>query len=191
MAKTYIAADMRLYDKDMAKKYGMHIEAYNNNVIKKINETIDNEEDYVLLCGTISTGSTIGTLHLISQIKAKKIIFKRDQLIKDNLEMWHKISSYMCETDGAQEADINGQHCTIIILASNRYLDKYLKLDNIYIVGAGSDLGIDEVYKKPLLNVSLENWNFCPLEIGERVPQIIDDMELFASMDENKEEILE
>jgi hypothetical protein len=78
MAKTYIAADMRLYDKDMAKKYGMHIEAYNNNVIKKINETIDNEEDYVLLCGTISTGSTIGTLHLISQIKAKKIIFKRD-----------------------------------------------------------------------------------------------------------------
>lgn len=76
------------------------------------------------------------------------------------------------------------------MLASTKYLHKYVDLDNVYIVGAESDIKIKDMYKKPFLNISLEKWDYCPIEIGQRLPQIIDDMELFASMEEDKEEII-
>lgn len=190
MAKTYIAADMRLFDRDMAKKFGMSIERYNKKVIEKINETVTDEDDYILLNGVISMGSVIGTLHLLSQIKAKTIVLKRDAIQQFGKDEWLKSCNLVCSTDGSQRVDINGEECILIILAGKEYLEKYLQLPNVYVAGAASILDIDEIYKKPLLNISLSEWNFEPIEIGERLPQIIDDMELFASMDDNKEEIL-
>lgn len=190
MVKTYIAADMRLFDREAAKKSGMSVERYNKKVIEKINETIPNENDYVLLSGIISNGSVIGTLHLLSQIKAKKIILKRDALQQFSKEEWQKECTLVCRLDGSQNVIINGRESILVLLASNEYLNTYLNLPDVYIAGAASDLGMEELYKKPMLNISLSEWNYEPVEIGERLPQIIDDMELFASMDEDKEEIL-
>jgi hypothetical protein len=71
MNRTYVAADMRLFDKAAARLERLSIEKYNKMVIRKINETVTDSEDYIILIGVISCGGTSETLELLSKIKAK------------------------------------------------------------------------------------------------------------------------
>lgn len=98
--------------------------------------------------------------------------------------------SHVWNVDVRQVVKIKEKDSIIITIGRPEYIKKYNK-NNIYIAVSGSDIpNQTELYKNRILNVSLEKWDYTPIETRERLPQIIDDMELFASMNENKEKIL-
>jgi hypothetical protein len=157
-------------------------------VIRKINEIVPDNEDYIILNGIISCGGTIETLELLSKIKAKIIFQTKDEEFLLNRDKWKEISSLICETDGSQKAIINEKESKIVLPASKKNINAFLGKPNVYLAAAESIISQEDLYKRPVLNISLNKWNFEPIELGERIPQIIDDFELFNSMENNKEE---
>lgn len=77
----------------------------------------------------------------------------------------------------------------IIVIGRPEYISHYKK-EGCYVAAADSDLKQEELYKDKILNISLENWGFSPIETQEQLPQIFDDMELFDTMEETTETIL-
>lgn len=192
MRRTYIAADLKLFDKNNAKKLHMSIEQFNQFLIDKINKMADSD-DYVVFTGIVTCGSMIGTLYYLNQIKAKKqVLDKKSGLwFKDCLgEKWKDNFDYIFDyINDVTEGTINGEGATIVIPNSIEQFDLMQQFDYVYIAAPNSFLNRKELYKDKVLNISIEEWNYEPIELGTRLPQIFDDMELFATM-ENKEETL-
>ena len=87
-------------------------------------------------------------------------------------------------TPGAQKNTINGKESYIILGIDKQGILGDLKGKDHYIAVPESIYSTGELYKDRILNISIKNWNFEPIEIGERLPQIIDDQELFLSMED-------
>ena len=189
MIKTYIAADTQFFNRAAAKTQHLSVDKYNQMVINKINETVS-AEDYVILNGDISFGNEDETEEILNKIKAKTTILKRNGMALFTAIKNRRIS--LCHLNIDIPANINNKESHVIILAdSEKHLNNYLNTPNTYIAVASSIINQNEIYKRPYLNISLKNWDFIPIEIGERLPQIIDDYELFSSMEDIKEEIME
>lgn len=178
---------MRLFDKAAAKELRIATSQYNQKIIDSINDTVP-ADNYLIMNGIISIGRKEDTIKLLNKIKANKIIMSKDSKYLENKDDWLTAVNLICQTDGSHKFMMGGEECSLVYLAGLQYLPKYLPLKNIYIAAPNSMIDIDDVYKKPLLNISLNAWDYVPLELGEQIPQLIDDMELFNSMEENKEE---
>lgn len=192
MLRTYVVADLKLFDKAGAKKFHMTMEQFNQFLINKINKVAD-KDDYIVLIGIVTCGSIIGTLYYLNQIKAKKQVLDKKSGIwfKDCLgDSWKDNFDYIFDyINDVTEGTINGKGETIVIPNSIEQFDLMRQLDYVYIAAPNSFLNREELYKNKILNISIEEWNYEPIELGTRLPQIFDDMELFATM-KNKEETL-
>jgi hypothetical protein len=48
---------------------------------------------------------------------------------------------------------------------------------------------MDKLYDNRILNISLNKWDFIPIDVANRLPQIIDDMELRLIIENNKNKV--
>ena len=190
MSKTYVAADPKLFDKAAAKAIHKTIEDYNDFIINNINKVVG-ENDFVVLLGVISVGSTISTLNYLSKIKGKIQILNEHygKIFKEATR-----DEIPIDTSFAGISHISlGEEFSVYIPHSKIDYDLKKELLNdfntIRIAAPNSYINSDKLYNNKILNISLNKWNYEPIELGERLPQIIDDMEVFSKM-ETKEEVI-
>jgi hypothetical protein len=48
---------------------------------------------------------------------------------------------------------------------------------------------MEGLYENRILNISIDKWDFIPIELNTQLPQIIDDMELRLLIEKNKNTI--
>lgn len=181
--------DMKLFDEQTAAKFGMSVDIYNKKIIEKINKKVS-EEDMLIIGGIFTKGNFLQTLNLVSQIKAKKTLINREQYNLFSNEEYIELGfNHIWNVDGAQKVKYMNKDYNIIVIGRPEYISHYKK-EGCYVAAAGSDLKQEDLYKDKILNISLENWGFCPIETQEQLPQIFDDMELFNTMEETTEIIL-
>ena len=184
--KTFIVADARFFDGEAAKEQNMSIDDYNQMVIDAINKNIA-KDDCAILLGTISKGNLIQTSIILQSIKCKKSIIDYHNQHQFTIAEWRALGiDHVWDTPGAQQSTIMGKE-DFIIIGTNK--DEILKDKNKYFIAtAQSIVDTGEIYKDKILNISMAQWNFEPIEISERLPQIIDDQEFFLTMKEDTPE---
>ena len=62
-------------------------------------------------------------------------------------------------------------------------------VDKTYIAAPESVVKMDKLYDNRILNISLNKWDFIPIDVANRLPQIIDDMELRLIIENNKNQV--
>lgn len=103
VVKTYIVADAHFFDSTAAKEQKLTVEQYNDMIINKINNTI-NDEDCIIFNGIITINLTLEeNKELFSKIKGKKYIIDYDfQSVIFNADDWRKMGFYkVFNTPGA------------------------------------------------------------------------------------------
>lgn len=184
--KTFIVADARFFDEDAAREQGMTIEDYNEMVIKKINENIK-KEDYAILLGVISKGNLVQTSAVLQAINCNKDIIDYQNQHQFTIAEWRAIGiNHVWDCAGAQHSQIMGKDSIIIIGNNKKEITE--EQGKYYIATAQSIVNTGELYKDKVLNVSMDQWDFEPIEVKERLPQIFDDQELFLTMKEDIKE---
>ena len=186
--RTFLASDMRLFDAAAARIYRMNVEEYNQFVIDKINQTL-NDNDCLLMNGVISKGSLITTLIELAKIKGKKIFLTKEKLIGEDIKSYQKNNTFIWTLDGTQVTTILDKEALIVIPANEKRLEEYLSESNVYLAMPASMFPKDWKrtnvydYDKHVLNTSLEFYDFEPIEMGSRLREIIDDYEVFNTME--------
>ena len=186
--RTFLASDMRLFDAAAAGVYRMSVEEYNQFVIDKINQTL-NANDCLLMNGIISKGSLITTLVELAKIKGKKIFLTKEKLVGEDIKSYRKNDTFIWTLDGTQVTTILDKEALIVIPASEKRLEEYLSESNVYLAMPASMFPKDWEktnvydYDKHVLNTSLEFYDFEPIEMGSRLREIIDDYEVFNTME--------
>ena len=179
---------MRLFDAAAAGVYRMNVEEYNQFVIDKINQTL-NANDCLLMNGIISKGSLITTLVELAKIKGKKIFLTKEKLVGEDIKSYRKNDTFIWTLDGTQVTTILDKEALIVIPASEKRLEEYLSESNVYLAMPASMFPKDWKrtnvydYDKHVLNTSLEFYDFEPIEMGSRLREIIDDYEVFNTME--------
>lgn len=173
MPELYVCAD--------ANFFKTKNEEDNMPLINKWNTTIK-PEDYVLIVGNFSYGDTNETKNLIEQLNGKKKIMDYSTAISKNIpiEDWEsfgvKVSDYV---HGWIKGDIEGKK-TDVILATNK---KCLRTcENVYFAAAGSLMESKERFKNNCLNLSIELWDYAPVQYNS-IPYLIDNCLLYEKME--------
>lgn len=78
MSKTFLAMDMKLFDKKIADKFKMSIASFNKEIVEKINSQVKNE-DTIIIGGIFTKGNFLQTLNLVNNINGKKVLINRNQ----------------------------------------------------------------------------------------------------------------
>lgn len=180
---------MKLFDDAAAQHYGKTIQEYNQMVIDKINQIVQ-EDDYLIIFGQISAGNFEDTKSLMSQIKAKwEIVDLNDQPLYKIEDFWKDMGAQKAHSlDGFVAGTINGEKANVIIATNSSNIQLWLGERN-YVAMAESAaienqlLKEGEIYRDQILNLSLSTWDFCPIDYTE-VPRLIDDEILFKQMEE-------
>lgn len=188
---TYLVSDLKLFDAAAARTAGESIENYNRLAIQSINLKA-REQDYVILNGTISVGSLISTLSLLSEIKAKIIIQVANDMYsfctQEDLRKWKKNGSFVWGLDGYCPITVMGEEGKLIIPASEERFRAVLKEKNLYYAAPASmfpeDWSKDSIYYPDyqVLNTSYDMWHYEPIDLDE-LGSTIDNYELFNSME--------
>lgn len=184
--KTYVVADARFFDSAAAKEQNLTVEQYNDMIITNINSVVA-DDDCIIFNGVITINLTLKeNKELFSKIKGKKYIIDYDfQSIIYNISDWKEIGfSKVFNTPTAQKNIINKKESYVIIGIDKRQILGDLSGENHYIAVPESIYSTGELYKNRILNISIKNWNFEPIELGNRLPQMFDDQELFLLMKE-------
>lgn len=179
MSEVYLAADTNFFDVAAAKNIGIELEEYNQHLVENWNQTVKSD-DIVLLLGDISSGSLLDTKYLFSKINGKKKIISYQEENSFSEEDWKTIGvASVCNIGGWIDGLIEEEKTKVIIATSKEFL---LKLKNKkYCATAESLSQQKEIYKNKILNISIKNWNYCPLKYSI-LPQLIDNQILFNQM---------
>lgn len=186
--RTFLASDMRLFDATAAGTYRMNVEEYNQFVINRINKVLTTN-DCLLMNGIISKGSLISTLVEIAKIKGKKFFLTGEKIVGEDLKTYREKGAFIWTVDGTQMTTILNKDALIVVPASEQRLEEYLSESNVYLAMPASmflkDWKRTNVYDydKHVLNTSLEFYDFEPIEMGSRLREIIDDYEVFNTME--------
>ena len=184
--KTYLVADAKFFDRAAAEQQGLSIRNYNETIVNNINSLVNDEDTvHFIFFGVITKGSFEQTKEIFDKMKGLKSIidynFSQTFFTK---EQWKEIGFTQIWTNScAEEAKINNQSTYIIIEIEKDHLEKVLEL-NYYVAIAASMIGMKDLYKDRLLNISIEKWGLYPIELEEELPRIFDDQELFLSMED-------
>lgn len=186
--KTYLASDMRLFDATAAGTYRMSVEEYNQFVIDRINNVLTTD-DCLLMNGIISKGSLISTLVEIAKIKGKKFFLTKEKIVGEDLKTYREKGTFVWTVDGTQMTTILNKDALVVVPASEQRLEEYLSESNVYLAMPASMFPKDWKrtnvydYDRHVLNTSLEFYDFEPIEMGSRLSEIIDDYEVFNTME--------
>ena len=186
--RTFLASDMRLFDATAAGTYRMNVEEYNQFVIDRINKVLTTN-DCLLMNGIISKGSLISTLVEIAKIKGKKFFLTGEKIVGEDLKTCREKGAFIWTVDGTQMTTILNKDALIVVPASEQRLEEYLSESNVYLAMPASMFPKDWKrtnvydYDKHVLNTSLEFYDFEPIEMGSRLREIIDDYEVFNTME--------
>lgn len=156
-------------------------------VIDRIN-TKAKPDDYLILFGNITEGLITETKFYLSQLKAKwDVVDLKDQPLIKLEEFWKSMGARKAlSLDGFIGGTIRGQKENVII-STNISNVKFWLGESHYIAIAESAaipnglLKEGEIYRDKVLNISLANWDFFPINIYD-VPQLIDDELMFDEM---------
>ena len=181
---SFIAADARFFDNAAAREQKLSISKYNQMVIDNINKTISSE-DSIIFNGIISNGNKEETKEIFSKIKGVKYIIDYKYQEQFTKEEWKEIGfTHIWDVSGAVDCKIMEKDSYVIIEADKEMIKRDLIMPTSYVAAPKSMIDTGELYKNKILNISLKEWGFQPIEISTRLPQIIDDQELFNSMEE-------
>ena len=187
MSKIFLAGDPYFNSSLEAKRLGLTVQEYNNKVVKGINE-VAGKEDTIIFIGEIGEGDFFLTEQL-NRLNCSIMILDKHFYDDYTFGDYSNIYIFVSSVDGVQDIIVDGQSCHLIYCASSAAVEHFLKDKNVmrksYIAAAASQ-GAKEIFKNRVLNVSLSEWDYKPLEISERIPQIIDDMKLFESMEKSE-----
>lgn len=185
MGKVYLAADCNFFDEVAAQRNGNStVEEFNSFIVKSINSTVTLEDDIIFL-GNITQGSFEENKELFEKINGKKYIIDSERQTQFTEEEWKEIGfTHFWNNNGAQRCVIDGKESIVTIEA----VEELYKLDKLnkelYLAAPASLSGQKDRYSNKQLNISMEQWGYFPIEIRERLPQMIDDMELFNKMED-------
>lgn len=184
VSKTFVIGDTEFYNNRYARKNGfLNVEKYNNKIIDNINEAVSNDDIIVFfgeLCNDTDIDDTLCLLR--DRINGKIYLRVRNELETDDFNTNGKFIAELkldiCQRDNKDN----------YIIVTNEP-DYYGENERMFFCCANSAYEQDEVYQSHHLNISCNKWYFKPIELGDNLIQIIDDYELFNSM-ENFEEVL-
>ena len=190
--KTYLTGDTYFNDKVEANRLALTLEEYNDKIVNSINSVVK-KEDVLIIIGEVGEG--LDTLkEQLLRLNSDTIIILSEKFLnryEGQLDNFVSSKIFVSSIDGVQDIDYQNNKYNLIYCANGKNLEHYTKKHDImrksYIAAAASQ-GTKEILKNRVLNVSLSEWGYEPLEISERIPQIIDDMILFETM-AAKEEI--
>lgn len=186
--KIYLVADARFFDEDAAREQNMDINTYNQTIINNLNTfTSEKEPAHFCFFGVITAGTMEQTKDLLSQLGGvKSLIDYNYNQSKFTIEQWKEIGfSFVWTNSCAQRSVINNKDTYVVIEVEKDHLEKVLSLD-YYVAIAGSMIGMEDIYKDKLLNISIQNWGLMPIELEEELPRIFDDQELFLRMEDTE-----
>ena len=189
---TYLIGDLRLYDRAQSLPLGYSIEGYNKYIIKRINQFVQDDNDIIILVGDISHGDFYQTVEVLSQFNGTLYLmskqfqsFLNDVTLKayeDKIKPLWGISDF-------QDCSIGGEECRIIISSDAEEIYQLQFVDKTYVAAPESVVKMDKLYDNRILNISLNKWDFIPIDVANRLPQIIDDMELRLIIENNKNKV--
>lgn len=181
-SKSYVTADLKLFNETVAKQLKMKVDDYNDMIINSLNKYVS-DNDYLYLLGDIFCESEKDkALSLLEKVNGHVILISQIDIPADSkIKRW--------KVDGYIIAKINEEPSTILITNSYDRVKEVHK-SSFYIAAPRSVLNQIELYKDKVLNITFSDWNYKPIELENELGQIIDDYELFNSMNENVETIL-
>lgn len=186
--KIYLVADARFFDKDAAQELNMTIEEYNQQIVDNINSLTTKENpNHFCFLGVISLGSFEETKALFAKIGGIKSLIDYNYTNQHlTREQWKEIGfTYIWTNSCAQKAVINNKEVFVVIEVEKDNLEKVLNLGH-YVAIAGSMIGYDKIYENHLLNISIDKWDYFPIELEKELPRIFDDQELFLRMEDSE-----
>lgn len=175
----FLCSDLGLFDKDAAKEMNLSVEEYNNFLVNKFNERVG-AEDLTVFNGIISQGYMKETASLFGKMNGQKESCDRKHNVSENLpkEFWEKNFVRITNIQGYTIRE--GKK---ILIINDFDLIKDLQEENVIAAAIpGSQIQWTEIYKNKILNSSIKNWNYYPIEIQEELFTLIDNMEIFEGM---------
>lgn len=184
----YVVADPQFYNQKVAERRGLTVEEHNKSLIDNWNKTITDDEDVIILMGDISDGNYTQTKELFLQLTGKKklIDFKDGKFSR--LDWEGILNSKPWCVNGAVSGDINGERAIVVILSNLGGIEKMKETG--YCAAANSLTHQNTIYKDRVLNLSIENWGYAPIAYMA-IPEMIDNMLLFESMNEEEKNLNE
>lgn len=157
-------------------------------IIEKWNRVV-REDDLVVLFGDIGYKGTswehlVLTFNKLHGIKKIIGVDKNDP----EAENWRALTGKKCfKMNGAVPGEIDGKSCVIVIYTSKDYFPsiKELKNGDVPCASAKSISGQKEVFENNVLSLSIEDWDYTPIEYV-KISELVDNMILFSKM-ENEE----
>lgn len=156
-------------------------------VVDRIN-TKAKSDDYLILFGNITEGTISATKEFLSQLEAKwDVVDLKDQPLIKLEEFWKSMGARKAlSLDGFISGRIKDQQENVIISTTASNVQFWLGEDH-YIAMAESAaishnlLKEGEIYRDKILNLSIANWDYYPINVYD-VPRLIDDEILFNEM---------
>lgn len=182
MSKTYIAGDLKLFDRAAARQINKSTREYNNYIIRNINSVVS-KEDNIFLCGDVSKNDNDETNELLKKINGYiTIICNKDKYINLTFPKWHG--------DGfVTLKDYSGKDIQVIYLCDDTFLEYFVPRENTIIAAPTSISGIKDKIGERYLNLSIEALEYYPIEINE-IGRHFEDIKLFESMEDFEEKEL-
>lgn len=152
-----------------------------------------NEDDLVILMGDVvyhGASSWERVEEIFDQLIGKKKLIGISQE-EEGAEEWRKITHHKCfRVDAAVLGEIKGEQTKVFIYSTlhPEIRDKQMKKKNLYGAAPRSLTGNKEIFEDNIISISIDDWGLEPIEYF-RIPQMIDDMLLFESMETKEEKI--
>lgn len=192
MWNTYLIGDLRLYDRTQSLPLGLSLEGYSKYIIKRVNQFVQDDNDIIILMGDISHGTLEQTVDVLTQFNGTVYLMSTQfqEFLNDiTLKPYNNKIKTLWGISDFQDSKIGNEISRIVITADAQQIYQLQFVDNTYIAAPSSVVKMDKLYNNRILNISLNKWDFIPIDVANRLPQIIDDMELRLLIEKNKNTI--
>ena len=192
MWNTYLIGDLRLYDRTQSLPLGLSLEGYNKYIIKRVNQFVQDDNDIIILVGDISHGTLEQTVDVLTQFNGTIYLMSTQfqEFLNDiTLKPYNNKIKTLWGISDFQDSKIGNEISRIVITADAQQIYQLQFVDNTYIAAPSSVVKMEGLYENRILNISIDKWDFIPIELGTQLPQIIDDMELRLLIEKNKNTI--
>lgn len=177
--KTFVIADLRLYNDDQLNKMELQdFSAMNNYIIKQWNQVVKNNDDLVIVMGEIGNGDFNDLKNFFSKLNGKLVMTSYQRNNFYTKDQWKEIGFDLVWNCGIVDNESK------IICEVNK-IKKEIE-DDDYIIAVDSNNEIEDLVEKNWLSVSAISWNYNPIETKE-IRNIYNNMISFYQLDVNEE----